>query len=95
MSSQVGAPQVTLNDDPSLGDESVPAFLDAENDKAAALFGPEFVLLMTGVRVATLLGRRPGGATAPWWRLSPGGRPSSTSTPDNGLSAHHSITQNF
>jgi hypothetical protein len=39
MSDQIAAPKVTLdNDDPSLRDQEVRAFLDAETDKAAALF---------------------------------------------------------
>jgi hypothetical protein len=39
MADYVEAPQVTLdNDDPTLRDDSARAFLDAENDKAAALF---------------------------------------------------------
>lgn len=39
MTDYVEAPNVTLdNDDPTLRDESVRAFLDAENEKAAALF---------------------------------------------------------
>jgi hypothetical protein len=39
MSTYAEAPHVTLdNDDSTLGDDSVRAFLDAENDKAAAVF---------------------------------------------------------